>query len=110
MSHRSFVASILLLAILACPSLASAQKIPTPEEALGFRVGADYHLATYQQAYKYFRTLEQASPMMKVFEVGKTPMGNPMIYAVITSQANMARLERYQEITRRLSLVAGLTD
>ena len=89
---------------------ASAQKIPTPEEVLGFRVGADFHLATYQQAYKYFRALEQASPMMRVFEVGKTPMGNPMIYAVITSQANMARLERYQEITRRLSLVKGLTD
>jgi hypothetical protein len=89
---------------------ASAQKIPAPEEVLGFRVGADFHLATYQQAYKYFKALEQASAMVRVFEVGKTPMGNPMIYAVITSQENMARLERYQEITRRLSLAAGLTD
>ena len=27
-----------------------AQKVPRPEEVLGFKVGADFHLATYEQA------------------------------------------------------------
>jgi hypothetical protein len=89
---------------------ASAQKIPTPEEALGFKVGADYKLATYEQAVKYYRLLEQASPAIKVFEIGKTSMGKPMIYAVVTSPANMAKLDRYKEISRRLSLVRGTTE
>jgi len=100
----------LVMCVTVGAAVASAQKIPTPEDALGFKVGADFHLATYQQAYRYFKALEQASPMIRIVEVGKTPMGNPMIYAVITSQANMAKLDRYQEITRRLSLVKGLTD
>ena len=34
-------------------------------------------------------------------------MGKPMIYAIVTSQANMAKLDRYKEITRKLSLVSG---
>jgi hypothetical protein len=111
MGTRAFhVAAFVLSACVLLTGAATAQKIPAPEEVLGFKVGADYHLATYQQAYKYFRTLEQASPMIKVFEIGKTSLGNPMIYAVISSQANMARLDRYKEIARTLSLVNRLDD
>ena len=87
-----------------------AQRVPPPEEVLGFKVGADYHLASYQQALEYFKALEQASPMIKLFEMGKTSMGQPMIYAVITSEENMASLDRYKEISRRLALAKGLTD
>jgi hypothetical protein len=56
-----------------------AQRIPPPQEILGFEVGADYHLASYQQALEYFRALDQASPMLKLFEMGKTSMGKPMV-------------------------------
>ena len=87
-----------------------AQEIPPPEEFLGFKAGADYHLATYEQALEYFRVLEKASPMIKLFEMGETAMGKPMIYAVITSQENMGKLDRYKEISRKLALVKGLTD
>jgi hypothetical protein len=102
------IAVAFVMALAAVPAL--AQKIPAPEEMLGFKVGADYHLATYQQAYKYFKALEQASKMIRVVEAGKTAMGKPMIYAIITSEANMAALDRYREITKRLSLVKGLGD
>lgn len=87
-----------------------AQKVPPPEEILGFKVGADFHLATYQQALEYFRALEKSSPMIKLFEMGKTAMGKPMIYAVITSAENMGKLERFKEISRRLARAKGLTD
>ncbi len=102
------VAAAVLLALSA--GSAAAQKVPSPEEFLGFKVGADYKLATYTQAYKYFKALEQASPMIKVFEMGKTPMGHPFIYAVITSPENMAKLDRYRDIARRLSLVKGVSE
>jgi hypothetical protein len=105
--HTRVLLATLALAV-AGVSQAFAQKVPRPEDALGFKPGADFKLATYEQAVAYFRQLEQASPLIKVFDLGKTSMGKPMIYAVITSQANMARLDRYKEITRRLSLVTGV--
>ncbi len=86
------------------------QSVPPPEEIIGFKVGADFHLASYQQALEYFKALEKASPMMKLFEIGKTSMGKPMICAVITSPENMSNLDRYKEISRKLALVKGLND
>jgi len=110
MSTKTVRLAAVLTTSMFLASVAAAQKVPRPEEVLGFKVGADFKLATYEQAVTYFRLLEQASPMMKVFEMGKTSMGKTMIYAVITSQANMARLDRYREISRRLSLVKGVTE
>jgi len=107
-SLRIMVPAILILLLGGLVSF--AQRVPAPEEILGFKVGADFHLATYQQAIEYFRALEQASPMIKLFEMGKTSMGKPMIYAVITSEENMAKLDRYKEISRRLALAKDLTD
>jgi hypothetical protein len=106
--------TVRLAAVLAAGTLlaavAAAQKVPRPEEALGFKVGADFKLATYEQAVAYLRLLEQASPVIKIFEMGRTSMGKPMIYAVITAQANMSRLDRYKEISRRLPPVKGVSE
>ncbi|RKY84011.1 hypothetical protein DRQ09_09215 [candidate division KSB1 bacterium] len=76
-----------------------------PEKVLGFSVGADYHLATYEQAIKYLKVLEKESGRIKLFEIGKTSMGKPMIYAVISSEENIMNLEKYRSISERLSLV-----
>jgi hypothetical protein len=84
--------------------------VTPPEKFLGFSVGADYHLATYDQAVGYLRLLEKESPRLKVFEMGKTGMGRPMVYAVIASDETMKSLDRYREISRKLALVEGLTD
>ncbi len=84
--------------------------VTPPEKFLGFRAGADYHLASYAQAVGYFRLLEKESPRLKVFEMGKTGMGRSMIYAVIASDDTMKNLERYRDISRKLALVEGLTD
>ncbi len=107
-SFRLIVTAIMIL--LAGGVVSFAQRIPPPEEILGFKVGADFHLATYQQAIEYFRALEKASPMIRLFEIGKTSMGKPMIYAVITSAENMSRLDHFKNISRKLALVEGLTD
>ncbi len=87
-----------------------AQHVPTPEEYLGFEIGDDYHLATYQQALEYFRILDEASPRMKLTDLGKTSMGRDMICAVISSEENMERLDRYRGISGRLAQAKGLND
>lgn len=60
-------------------SLAVAQQtgIPKPEETLGFKVGADFQLATYEQSLNYFQKLDQASDLMKLVYVGETSEGRP---------------------------------
>ena len=85
-------------------------QIPKPEETLGFKVGADYHLADYTQTLEYFYLLQEKSPQIKVFEMGKTSMGKPMIYAVISSEDNIAKLDYYKDISRKLSQVEGLSE
>ncbi len=89
---------------------AASAEVTTPEKYLGFRVGADYHLATYDQAVGYLRTLEKESPRLKVFEMGKTGLGRTMIYAAVSSEDTMTNLDHYREISRRLALVEGLDD
>ena len=87
-----------------------AQKVPSPQEVLGFPPGADYHLATYEQAVEYFKALEKSTPKLKLFEMGQSEGGRTMIYALITAEANMGKLDRYKEISKQLALAKGLSD
>ncbi len=70
--------------------LAAAQSIPPPESTLGYKLGADFHLASYQQALEYFRALEKASPMIRLIEIGKTSMGKPMMERAVMGRPPMA--------------------
>jgi len=108
---RMVKASLTALWLCVLTSMAGLFGVVTPpEKFLGFKVGADYHLATYDQAHQYFRLLEKESPKLRVQEMGKTGMGKPMIYALITSEDNMKNLDRYREISQKLALVEGLSE
>ena len=96
--------------VLALISSASSQTIPKPEDIIGFKPGADFHLATYKQAIEYFNALEKSTSRMKIFSMGETAMGQDMIYMVISSEDNMRNLDRYREISARLAVAEGLTD
>ena len=87
----------------------SAQ-VTTPEEFLGFKPGADFHLATYEQAIGYFEHIAGETDRMKIYDMGPTSEGRRMKYAIISSEENMARLDHYQEINRRLTLVRGVDE
>jgi hypothetical protein len=100
---------LLVVALLAATALAQA-KITSPKEQFGFNIGDDYHLAQYTQLVEYWKKLDQQSDRMRLFEIGRTAEGRPMYMAVITSPENHKRLDRYQEISRRLALAEGLTD
>ena len=92
------------------PSIGRAQKIPSPEEFFGFKAGADFHLLNYEQAVDYWKKLEKLSGKIKLFEYGKSSEGRTMIFSVISSEENMAKLDHYKELSKRLSLVRGLAD
>lgn len=70
-----------------------AEGIPSPEEVLGFRVGADGELASWAQITGYFEQLAKVSPKVRLERIGETVEGRPMLLAVISSPANLARLD-----------------
>ncbi len=80
-----------------------AQVIPTPESVLGFPVGADFELATYEQSLDYFQKLADASDRVELKQVGETSHGKPWYLAVISSSSNLKDLEHYRQISQTLA-------
>jgi murein tripeptide amidase MpaA len=99
--------------MLSIPALVTAivlAQIPTPASVLGFPVGADFHLANYDDSYEYFQALARSSDKIKLIEVGKTSTGHDWVLAIISSPENLAKLDRYKEIARRIAHPQGLSD
>ncbi len=91
-------------------AVARPSTLPTPESVLGFPVGADFKLATYEQSIAYFKALAAASDRIQLLDVGTTSFGRQWYLAVISSPDNLAKLERYRAIAQRLAHPEGLTD
>ena len=90
-----------LLLLSAMPSL--AQKIPAPNDVLGFTPGDDQKLASWAQVIDYFQKLDNASDRVKFEEIGKSTNGNPFVYATISSPDNLKNLEKYKQINAKLA-------
>jgi hypothetical protein len=114
LSTRVVVAVLLALEALAGTTGAIRQTagtvVPAPREVLGFEPGDDYHLADFGQLREYFRRLADASPRVRLSVAGRSTEGNEMIVAIISSEENLARLDRYRGIARRLALARNLSD
>ena len=89
---------------------AQGAAIPTPESVLGFRVGADFKLATYEESIAYFQRLAAASDRIELLDVGRTSEGRTWYLAVISAPENLARLEQLRATAQRLAHPAGLGD
>jgi hypothetical protein len=84
--------------------------LPTPESVFGFRPGADYKLATYEDVVAYFEKLDAASESMTLVEAGTSTQGRTFRFALISSPENLRNLARLREISRRLAHPDGLTE
>jgi hypothetical protein len=78
--------------------------VPTPTEHFGYTPGADYKLADYNEIVGYFQKLAASSDRIKLVEYGKSAMGKPSYIAFISSAENLAEIDRYRDISRRLAL------
>jgi hypothetical protein len=90
--------------------ISGAGNIPTPESVFGFKPGADYKLATYEQSIEYFKKLAAATPYISLMEVGRTTQGRPFTIAFISNPKNLAAMDRFREIAQRLAHPIGLSD
>ncbi len=73
--------------------LPASTKVPTPKAILGDIAGAPNRLPYSYEVYRYMRSLESASPRVKVFSIGTTEEGREMIAVAVSSEANIARIE-----------------
>jgi hypothetical protein len=90
----------LFIFMICLPFLLPAQT--SPEAFLGHKVGADRKLADYNQIQAYFQKLDQESDRIKVLTIGQSTLKKPMIMAVITTEENMAQLDTYKDIIKKL--------
>ena len=99
---------VVAVAMAGFPRLAQAPptaKIVTPpKEHFGFELGDDYCLGeNYKQLESYWKKLEKQTDRMKVVSIGKTEEGRDHLMAIVSSPANIAKLDRYKEIARKLA-------
>jgi len=87
-----------------------SQQIKSPEEFLGFKVGADYKIANYETIQSYFKHLSQFSNKIIYKEIGKTSLGRDMFMAVISSEENIKNVDRYREMIKKLSDPRKISD
>src|SRR5579864_8062067 len=87
-------ACALLLALTIALPAQNGRHITTPQEALGFDIGDDYHLANYTQLTAWWQKLAAESDRMKLIEIGKTEEGRPQWMAILTSPENHRNLAR----------------
>lgn len=91
----------------ACAAFA---QVPTPESVLGYKPGADFKLATYDDALGYFRKVAAASDRIKLVHIGKTTKSRDWYIAYISDAANLAQLEHFKDVSRRLAVARGINE
>jgi len=91
--------------------LPASDRVPTPAKVLGYPIGTPNKLTYTKDQYRYYRELEKASPRVKVFVAPeKSEMGKEQLLIVVSDEANIARLDRYKEITARLADPRRIND
>ena len=75
MIDRFMKSKIYLLAPLLVSLVISStgfSQITPPEDFLGFKPGADFHLANYEQAMGYFELIAEQTDRMQIFDMGSS--------------------------------------
>ena len=84
--------------------------LTSPKEHFGFTLGDDYQLATYTQTEAYFKKLAGESDRLKLVDIGPTEEGRRQYMVICTSPANLAKLDHYRDIARKLARAEGVTE
>lgn len=91
--------------------LPASDKVPSPEKVLGYAVGTPNKLTYTKDLYRYYRELAAASPRVRVFVAPeKSEEGREQMLVLVSDEANLAKLDRYKEITAKLADPRNLTD
>jgi len=90
--------------------LPASATVPSPLKFHGYIAGAEGKLTYAEDVHRYMRALEAASPRVKVFSIGQSEEGREMILVAIANEETIANLDRYRDVTKRLSDPRNLKD
>jgi hypothetical protein len=113
--HRFPAVAVLLALAFASQALlarapAAQDQVTSPEKFFGFQMGADRKIARWDKIVDYYQLLEKQSDKLKVVNMGPSTEGNPFLLVIISSPANLARLERLREVNARISDPRGIPE
>jgi len=92
---------VVLLSVQACAP--GQSDVPQPVDVIGFAPGEDFKLSEYRPIAEYFEALAASTDRMVLEQIGESTRGEPLYVAAISTAANLARMDRYKEITRTLA-------
>ena len=92
------------------PAAAQDQHVTSPEEFFGFRLGADRKMARWDRMVEYYQLLGKTSDKLQVVNLGPSTMGNPFLLVIISSPANLARLEELRQVNAKISGPRGIPE
>ena len=102
MRQKYRVIFIGIFSLLLIQMSADAQII-SPEEAIGFPVGADYKLARWETITSYLRSLAASSDRVVIEDRGKTTEGLDFVLVLISSPENLVNLDHHKAIQQKLA-------
>jgi len=80
-----------------------SETVPSPTEVLGRIVGTPGELDKTAEVNGYFKKLAETSDRVRVQTIGTSEEGREILLAVISDPANLAAVDRFKEITGKLS-------
>jgi hypothetical protein len=92
----------LLLSLFLFVGINAAQaQTKSPDDFLGYPLGSRF--TSHQKVVDYFHYVASAHPEIKIERYGKTYEGRELMVAIVSSKANMARLEEIRQNNLALS-------
>jgi len=92
---------LLILIAVVSASAGFAQKIQSPDEFLGYKLGDQF--TPHYRIVDYFKYVAQASKNVKLQQFGTTNEGRPLLAMFIASDGNIGRLEEIRHNNLRLA-------
>ena len=91
----------LAVLLIAATTLVAQEALPAPQAFLGYELGAKFTLHARIDAYA--RLAAKTSPRITLTDYGRTHGGRPLVYLVITSEANHRRMAEIREAKGKLA-------
>jgi len=107
MNYRRSLPTALALAVFSTFAATAAAPLQTPEQFLGYRVGADNKMIRWDKIVEYFKLAAASSDRVHYRELGKTSDGNPFVALEISAPETLKNLDKYRAMERQLYFQNG---
>ena len=109
MTRKTAMAGAAMALVMIMGGAAGAATVTPPSQAFPQNPGSDYYLADYTAYEAYLKLVATQSDRVQLVDFGKSEEGRTQWAAIVSSPANLAKLDHYKSIAKRLAKAEGLT-